>query len=175
MLKQCKRKIERLRKDIRQHDILYYVNDSPVISDREYDLLMRELQDLEEKFPEFVCKESPTQRVGGKVSEKFNTVTHNTPMLSLDNTYSVDELREFHARVLKGLGNFLSKDIEYFVELKFDGLAVVLTYENGVFVQGATRGDGKEGEDITANLRTIKSIPLTIPMDKQLIQKILFR
>ena len=167
MLKQCKRKIERLRKDIRQHDILYYVNDSPVISDREYDLLMRELQDLEEKFPEFVCKESPTQRVGGKVSEKFNTVTHNTPMLSLDNTYSVDELREFHARVLKGLGNFLSKDIEYFVELKFDGLAVVLTYENGVFVQGATRGDGKEGEDITANLRTIKSIPLTFPMDKE--------
>jgi len=169
MSNQGERKIERLRKDIRQHDILYYVKDSPAISDRKYDLLMRELQDLEEKFPEFVCKESPTQRVGGKVSEKFNTVRHNTPMLSLDNTYSVDELREFHARVLKGLGNFLSKDIEYFVELKFDGLAVALTYENGVFVQGATRGDGKEGEDITANLRTIKSIPLTIPMAKEKI------
>ena len=107
--------------------------------------------------------------MGGKVSEKFNTVRHSTPMLSLDNTYSVDELKDFHARVLKGLGNFPSKDIEYFVELKFDGLAVALTYEKGVFVQGATRGNGKEGEDITANLRTIKSIPLTIPMDKEKI------
>ena len=169
MSKQGEGKIDRLRKNIRQHDILYYVKDSPTISDREYDSLMRELQDLEGKFPEFICKESPTQRVGGKVSEKFNTVRHSTPMLSLDNTYSVDELKDFHARVLKGLGNFPSKDIEYFVELKFDGLAVALTYEKGVFVQGATRGNGKEGEDITANLRTIKSIPLTIPMDKEKI------
>ena len=169
MSKQGEGKIDRLRKNIRQHDILYYVKDSPAISDREYDLLMRELQDLERKFPEFVCKESPTQRVGGKVSEKFNTVRHSTPMLSLDNTYSVDELKDFHARVLKGLGNFPSKDIEYFVELKFDGLAVALTYEKGVFVQGATRGNGEEGENITANLRTIKSIPLTIPMDKEKI------
>ena len=169
MSKQGEGKIDRLRKNIRQHDILYYVKDSPTISDREYDLLMRELQDLEGKFPEFICKESPTQRVGGKVSEKFNTVRHSTPMLSLDNTYSVDELKDFHARVLKGLGNFPSKNIEYFVELKFDGLAVALTYEKGVFVQGATRGNGKEGEDITANLRTIKSIPLTIPTDKEKI------
>ena len=169
MSKQGEGKIDRLRKNIRQHDILYYVKDSPTISDREYDLLMRELQDLEGKFPEFICKESPTQRVGGKVSEKFNTVRHSTPMLSLDNTYSVDELKDFHARVLKGLGNFPSKNIEYFVELKFDGLAVALTYEKGVFVQGATRGNGEEGENITANLRTIKSIPLTIPMDKEKI------
>ncbi|SVE44091.1 uncharacterized protein METZ01_LOCUS496945, partial [marine metagenome] len=119
------------------------------------------------KFPALISPDSPTQRVGGKVSKKFNSVAHKTPMLSLDNACSIDELREFHARVLKGLGNFLSKDIEYFVELKFDGLAVALTYEKGVFVQGATRGNGKEGEDITANLRTIKSIPLTIPMEKE--------
>ena len=109
MLKQYKIRIERLRRDIRQHETLYYVKDSPVISDRDYDLLMRELQGLEEKFPELICKESPTQRVGGKVSEQFHTLIHKTPMLSLDNTYSIDELRDFHARVLKGLGNFLSK------------------------------------------------------------------
>jgi DNA ligase (NAD+) len=167
MLKQYKKRIEDLRRDIRQHEVLYYVKNSPVVSDRDYDLLMQELKDLEEKFPKLICKESPTQRVGGKVSEQFNTVTHKTPMLSLDNTYSIDELMAFHARVLKGLENFLSKDIEYSVELKFDGLAVALTYEKGVFVKGATRGNGKEGEDITANLRTIKSVPLTIPMNKE--------
>ncbi|MBT4127151.1 MAG: NAD-dependent DNA ligase LigA [Nitrospina sp.] len=169
MLKEYKKRIERLRKDIRQHETLYYAKDSPVISDRDYDLLMRELQGLEEKFPELICKESPTQRVGGMVSEQFHPVIHKAPMLSLDNTYSIDELRDFHARVLKGLGGFLSKDIEYSVELKFDGLAVALTYEKGVFVKGATRGNGKEGEDITANLRTIKSVPLTIPMNKEKI------
>ena len=169
MSKQILKKIESLRRKINQHDTFYYVKDSPIVSDREYDLLMQELQDLEEKFPEFICKESPTQRVGGKVSEKFNTVIHSAPMLSLDNAFDVDELKKFHDRVLKGLGNLRSKDIEYFVELKFDGLAVALTYEKGVFVQGATRGNGKEGEDITANLRTIKSIPLTIQMDKEKI------
>ncbi len=167
MLKQVLKKIERLRKNISQHDTLYYAKDSPAVSDREYDLLMRELQDLEEKFPEFICKESPTQRVSGEVSEKFKTVMHSTPMLSLDNAFDLDELKAFHNRVLKGLGGFTSKDIEYFVELKFDGLAVSLTYEKGVFVQGATRGNGIEGEDITANLRTIKSIPLTIPIGKE--------
>ena len=169
MSNQGEGKIESLRKDIRQHDIDYYIKDSPTISDREYDLLMQELKGLEGKFPEFICKESPTQRVGGKVSEKFNAVRHRAPMLSLDNTYSVNELKDFHTRVLKGLENFSSEEIEYFVELKFDGLAVALTYKKGVFVQGATRGNGKEGEDITASLRTIKSIPLTIPMDKEKI------
>ena len=169
MLKQFKRKVELLRETIRQHDILYYVKDSPSISDRDYDMLMRKLQDLEVKFPELICRESPTQRVGGKVSEQFNALVHNTPMLSLDNTYNADELREFHGRVIKGLGNSAPKEVEYFVELKFDGLAVALTYENGVFVQGATRGNGKEGEDITANLKTIKSIPLTIPINKKKI------
>ena len=167
MSERDKRKIERLRKLIRHHETLYYVQDQPAISDREYDLLMRELQDLEEKFPESVTPDSPTQRVGGKVAKRFTAVAHKTPMLSLDNAFSVDELKEFHQQVVKGLENVSSEDIEYFVELKFDGLAVTLTYENGVFIQGATRGNGKEGEDITANLRTIKSIPLNISTDKE--------
>ncbi len=167
MSERDKIKIERLRKLIRHHETLYYVQDQPAISDREYDLLMRELQDLEEKFPESVTPDSPTQRVGGKVAKRFTAVAHKTPMLSLDNAFSVDELKEFHQRVVKGLENVSSEDIEYFVELKFDGLAVTLTYENGVFIQGATRGNGKEGEDITANLRTIKSIPLNISTDKE--------
>ena len=167
MSERDKRKIERLRKLIRHHETLYYVQDQPAISDREYDLLMRELQDLEEKFPESVTPDSPTQRVGGKVAKRFTAVAHKTPMLSLDNAFSVDELKEFHQRVVKGLENVSSEDIEYFVELKFDGLAVTLTYENGVFIQGATRGNGKEGEDITANLRTIKPIPLNISTDKE--------
>ena len=167
MSERDKRKIERLRKLIRHHETLYYVQDQPAISDREYDLLMRELQDLEEKFPESVTPDSPTQRVGGKVARRFTAVAHKTPMHSLDNAFSVDELKEFHQRVVKGLENVSSEDIEYFVELKFDGLAVTLTYENGVFIQGATRGNGKEGEDITANLRTIKSIPLNISTDKE--------
>ncbi len=169
MSKESQNKIESLREDIRQYDFLYYVKDNPSISDRKYDLLMQELRDLERKFPELVCKESPTQRVGGKVSEKFSSVRHSAPMLSLDNTYNVDQLKEFHSRVVKRLGSLLSKDIEYFVELKFDGLAVALSYEKGAFVRGATRGNGTDGEDITANLRTIKSVPLSIPMNKEKI------
>lgn len=167
MSERDKIKMERLREEIRHHDTLYYVQDQPSIPDREYDLLMRELQGLEEKFPGLVTPDSPTQRVGGKVEEKFTAIVHKTPMLSLDNAFSVDELREFHQRVIKGLKNVSPEDIEYFVELKFDGLAVTLTYENGVFVQGATRGNGKEGEDITANLRTIQSIPLNISRKKE--------
>jgi len=162
MSERGKVKIEYLRENIRQHDILYYVNDNPTISDREYDLLMQQLRDLEEKFPELVTPDSPTQRVGGKVTKKFTAIAHKSPMLSLDNTYNVDDLRDFHDRVVRGLGKFSSENIEYFVELKFDGLAVALIYENGVFLQGATRGNGKEGEDITANLKTIKSIPLNL-------------
>lgn len=164
---QDKLKIERLRRNIRKHDICYYVNNEPTISDRKYDLLMRELGALEEKFPNLITVDSPTQRVSGKVSDNFNSIAHKTPMLSLDNTYSIDELRDFHERVVRGLENIPQDKIEYFVELKFDGLAVALTYKSGVFVQGSTRGNGKEGEDITANLRTIKSIPLNISIDKE--------
>lgn len=162
-----KKEIETLRRDIQRHDTLYYVEDQPEISDREYDRLMQRLKDLEKKHPQWITPDSPTQRVGGKVSEKFPAVRHKAPMLSLDNTYNLDEYRDFHKRVVKGLKEIPEKKIEYVVELKIDGLGVTLSYENGLLVQGATRGDGKEGEDITANLKTIRSIPLRIPMQKQ--------
>jgi DNA ligase (NAD+) len=156
-------KIEQLRKDILRHDHLYYVKDQPEITDREYDRLMQDLKDLEAKHPQWITPDSPTQRVGGAPSEGFDSVVHKSPMLSLDNTYNVDELRDFHNRVVKNLG---TEEVEYVVELKIDGLGVSLAYEDGLLVRGATRGDGKTGEDITANLKTIRSIPLSIPMQK---------
>ena len=154
-------KIEQLRKDIGRHDHLYYVKDQPEIPDREYDRLMEQLKELEAKHPQWITPDSPTQRVGGAPAEGFASVVHKVPMLSLDNTYNVEELRDFHNRVVKNLG---TEAVEYVVELKIDGLGVSLFYEDGVFVRGATRGDGKTGEDITANLKTIRSIPLTLPM-----------
>jgi DNA ligase (NAD+) len=154
-------KIEQLCKDIRRHDHLYYVKDQPEIPDREYDRLLEQLKELEAKHPEAITPDSPTQRVGGAPAEGFASVVHKVPMLSLDNTYNVEELRDFHNRVVKNLG---TEAVEYVVELKIDGLGVSLFYEDGVFVRGATRGDGKTGEDITANLKTIRSIPLTLPM-----------
>ncbi|MDH3256638.1 MAG: NAD-dependent DNA ligase LigA, partial [Nitrospinota bacterium] len=154
-------KIEQLRKDILRHDHLYYVKDQPGISDREYDRLMEQLKQLEAKHPEWITPDSPTQRVGGAPAEGFVTVAHKIPMLSLDNTYNVEELRDFHNRVVK---NLKTEAVEYVVELKIDGLGVSLLYEDGQLVRGATRGDGKTGEDITANLKTIRSIPLTLPM-----------
>lgn len=157
--------IERLREEIRRHDNLYYVEDNPEITDRDYDRLMQALKGLETKHPEWITPDSPSQRVGGKASDKFETVVHKSPMLSLDNTYNVEELKEFHQRVVKNLET--EKDIEYVVDLKFDGLAVTLIYENGLFVQGATRGDGKAGEDVTAGLKTIRSIPLKIPVPNE--------
>ena len=156
--------IKRLSEQIRHHDYLYYVLDQPEISDREYDRLMERLQALEAKHPEWVFPDSPTQRVGGKASEKFPPVTHRIPMLSLENTYSVEELREFHQRVVKTLK---TERVDYVGEPKIDGLGVALIYENGLFIQGATRGDGKTGEDVTANLRTIRSIPLRIPTEER--------
>ncbi len=156
--------LKQLRKDIQRHDHLYYVKDEPEISDREYDRLMQRLKDLEAKHPEWITPDSPTQRVGGQPAEGFDTVVHKVPMLSLDNTYNLDELKEFHNRVVKNLGT--EEGLEYVVELKIDGLGVSLFYENGIFVRGATRGTGKTGEDITANLKTIRSIPLTLPMQK---------
>jgi DNA ligase (NAD+) len=169
-----KQEIEKLRREIRRHDILYYVEDRPEIDDREYDRLLQRLKDLEATHPDWVTADSPTQRVGGKVSERFQSVVHKIPMLSLDNTYNLDEFRDFHQRVVKGLNKGKTEDnqidgneIEYVVELKIDGLGVTLTYENGLFVQGATRGDGRAGEDITANLRTVRSIPLQIPVKNE--------
>ncbi len=156
--------LKQLRKDIQRHDHLYYVKDEPEISDREYDRLMQRLKDLEAKHPEWITPDSPTQRVGGQPAEGFDPVVHKVPMLSLDNTYNLDELKEFHNRVVKNLGT--EEGLEYVVELKIDGLGVSLFYEDGKFVRGATRGTGKTGEDITANLKTIRSIPLTLPMQK---------
>lgn len=156
--------LKQLRKDIQRHDHLYYVKDQPKISDREYDRLMQRLKDLEAKHPEWITPDSPTQRVGGQPAEGFDPVVHKVPMLSLDNTYNLDELKEFHNRVVKNLGT--EEGLEYVVELKIDGLGVSLFYENGIFVRGATRGTGKTGEDITANLKTIRSIPLTLSMQK---------
>lgn len=156
----AKQEIEKLKKEIVRHDHLYYVLDKPSISDHEYDLLMRRLIDLEKENPDLITPDSPTQRVGGSPLDKFASVTHKTPLLSLDNALNIEELKEFDERVRKGLG--VSFDIEYVCELKIDGLAVSLLYEKSIFVKGATRGDGVHGEDITENLRTIKAIPLKI-------------
>jgi DNA ligase (NAD+) len=157
MVDQNKEIIEKLRDEIRHHDHLYYVEDKPELNDSEYDALMRHLKELEALHPQWAVSDSPSQRVGGVRAEKFGPIVHKTPMLSLDNAFSVEELRDFHNRVVKTLGD--DKPIEYIVELKFDGLGVSLTYENGALMQGATRGDGKVGENITANIKTIDSIP----------------
>jgi len=156
------KEIENLRQQIRRHDHLYYALDQPEISDRDYDRLMEALKALEAEHPEAITPDSPTQRVAGKLSEKFEPVRHKTPMLSLDNTYNTEEVRDFHHRVVKNLG---TDQVEYVVELKFDGLGVTLTYEHGKFVQGVTRGDGQTGENITANLKTLRAIPLSLTGD----------
>ncbi|WP_042251276.1 NAD-dependent DNA ligase LigA, partial [Nitrospina gracilis] len=163
MASKIEKEIERLRRTIHHHDHQYYVLDQPEISDREYDRLLDQLKELEAKHPDLVTPDSPTQRVGGKASEKFDPVKHEIPMMSLDNTYNVEEVEDFHQRVCKTLG---TDDVEYVVELKIDGLGVTLAYEDGLFVQGATRGDGKVGEDVTANLKTIRSVPLSLDQSK---------
>lgn len=156
---QAARKIEELRREIRRHDHLYYVEARPEISDREYDALFRQLQELERAFPDLVTPDSPTQRVAGAPSKEFRPVRHLRPMLSLDNTYSFEELREFDQRVRRLLPG---ERVEYVLEPKVDGVSVSVRYEKGVFVLGATRGDGTTGDDITANLRTVRSLPLRL-------------
>jgi len=152
-------KIEELRREIRYHNRKYYVEDNPEISDYEYDQLLKELEALEKQYPLFITPDSPTQRVGGEPAEEFVTVEHRVAMLSLDNTYSHDELIAFDGRVRKLLPD---QEIEYVAELKLDGLGVALIYENGKFIRGITRGDGQRGENVTGNLRTVKSIPLVL-------------
>ncbi len=149
-----------LRDLIRHHEERYYVFDAPEISDQEFDALMRDLQALERDHPELVTPDSPTQRVGGRPVEGFPTVEHLRQMLSLDNAYNEQELREFGERVRRGLDS--AGPITYVAELKIDGLSIALTYENGRLTRGATRGDGSRGEDVTSNVRTIRSIPLTL-------------
>lgn len=153
---EARKTIEDLKMSIRRHDRLYYVMASPEISDREYDALYRKLKDLEGEFPELVTADSPTQRVGGEPITGFKSVKHISPMMSLDNTYSADEMREFDERVRK---NLKGEDVEYTVELKFDGVSISLLYEKGSWKTGATRGDGTYGDDVTNNLKTIRSIP----------------
>ncbi len=150
---------EALREQIRRHDHLYFVLNRPEISDEQYDALVRELRQLEAAHPELITPDSPTQRVGERPLEGFAHVRHALPMLSIDNTYSPEELREFDTRVRKGLAD---EPYQYLVDPKIDGVAVALRYENGRFVQGATRGDGETGDDITQNLRTIRSVPLRL-------------
>lgn len=150
-------KIEQLRREIDNHNYRYYVLNDPSIGDYEFDELMRELQRLEEAHPEFADPNSPTQRVGSDTANAFETVEHRYPMLSLSNTYSMDEIREFDARVRKEVG-----ETEYVCELKFDGTAIGLTYENGRLARAVTRGDGTRGDDVTANVRTIRTVPLRL-------------
>jgi DNA ligase (NAD+) len=157
-------RIEELRRLIRYHEERYYILNAPEIADAEFDALMKELERLEAEHPDLVTPESPTQRVGGRVAAGFDTVEHAEPMLSLDNSYSEDELRAFDERVRKGLAAEGAVDgpVEYVAELKIDGLSMALTYVDGRLVRGATRGDGVCGEDVTANVRTIRAIPLRL-------------
>ncbi|MCX8021725.1 MAG: NAD-dependent DNA ligase LigA [Syntrophorhabdaceae bacterium] len=155
----AQKRIEELRREIEYHNYRYYVLDDPVISDHEYDKMMRELIELEGKYPEFFSPNSPTQRIGASPLEEFSTINHRIPMLSLANAMSFEEVMDFDKRVKKLLN---TDEIEYVMELKIDGLAVELVYEKGEFVLGSTRGDGYVGEDITQNLRTIRSIPMKL-------------
>jgi DNA ligase (NAD+) len=157
--KDIEKEIEKLRNLIRYHEYRYYVLDNPEISDFEFDELMRRLQELEAQHPELITPDSPTQRVGGQPAEEFPKVRHSMPMLSLDNTYSIEELKDFDRRVRELSGR---SRIEYVGELKLDGLSMALTYENGALAHGVTRGDGFEGEDVTTNVKTIRSVPLRV-------------
>ncbi len=159
MAKNIEERIQQLRDEIRRHNYLYYVLAQPEISDREFDLLMEELEKLEKEHPELITSDSPTQRVGGKPLEEFETAKHRVPMLSISNTYSEDELREYHNRVVRGLNG---KKPEYVVQPKVDGVAISLIYEEGVFLRAVTRGDGQNGDDVTQNVRTINSLPLRL-------------
>jgi DNA ligase (NAD+) len=161
--KDIEKKVEALRDKIRHHEYRYYVLDDPEISDAEFDQLMIQLKKLEAEHPKLITPDSPTQRVGGKPREGVVKAAHSSPMLSLDNTYSVEELRNWERRVHDLSGR---KDIDYVCELKLDGMSLALLYENGRLVRGMTRGDGTIGEDVTLNVRTVRSIPLSIPREK---------
>ncbi|HYK21859.1 MAG TPA: hypothetical protein VEV42_14055, partial [Pyrinomonadaceae bacterium] len=153
------REIEKLRDEIRRHDDLYYVENAPEIADREYDELLENLQALEQAHPELITPDSPTQRVGGRPAEGFPEVVHARPMLSLDNSYNIHELRAFDERCRRLAEG---RKLEYVAELKIDGLSLSLQYEDGVLVRGVTRGDGRIGEEVTQNARTIRSVPLRL-------------
>jgi len=155
---ESKKRIEELSGELNEHNYNYYVRSAATISDFEFDIKLKELENLEKTFPEFASPDSPTKRVGGEVTKDFKQVVHQYPMLSLGNTYSEQELADFINRVKKAVGD----DVEFVCELKYDGVAVGLRYENGRLVQAVTRGDGEKGDDVTANIKTIKSIPLRL-------------
>src|ERR1700676_2984221 len=157
------KKIETLREKIRHHEYLYYVIDQPEISDAEFDKLMQQLKAIEAEHPELITADSPTQRVGGKPREGFVKVPHSSLMLSLDNTYNEEELRAWERRAHELTGR---KDVDYICELKLDGMSLALIYEDGKLARGITRGDGSIGEDVTLNVRTVRSVPLSIPKEK---------
>lgn len=158
-LQEAQKKLKKLKETIEEHNYHYYILDNPVVSDAQYDSLMQELLKLEKDFPELITPDSPSQRVGGKPLEGFNTFTHRTPLLSLGNAFGREDLVDFHRRVLNGLG---VDKVEYVVEPKIDGLSVALYYQDGFLQVGATRGDGAIGEDVTQNLKTIRNVPLRL-------------
>ena len=160
-IEKIKQHVQDLRAEIELHNYRYFVLDNPTIPDAEYDKLLRELQQVEQDYPQLITPDSPTQRVGAEPLKAFSQITHRIPMLSLNNAFDDTEVEAFNRRVCEGLS---VEHVEYTVEPKFDGLAVSLCYENGILKTGATRGDGNTGEDITLNLKTIKSIPLSLPV-----------
>ena len=162
-MEEIKNQIEALRQELHDHNHRYYILDEPIISDYEFDQLLQTLQDLEKKYPDFSDPNSPTKRVGGGITKSFDTVPHKYPMYSLSNTYSKEELLQWEERLKKALGE--EAQIEYTCELKFDGASISLTYENGVLVKAITRGDGVQGDNITTNVKTIKTIPLKLKAD----------
>jgi len=168
--KKLSEKIIKLRETIRHYDQKYFIENKPETSDQEYDRLYKELKELETKYPEYKALDSPTQRVSEKPLEGFKHVRHAVPMLSMDNTYSHEELREFDKRIKKNLSK---EKYQYAVEFKIDGVSVSLKYENGIFTQGATRGNGTVGDDVTLNLKTIRSIPLSLSLDRKKAPRIL--
>ena len=165
--KSAKQQIEKLREEIRRHEELYYVQDSPEISDREYDQLIENLQALEAANPDLITPDSPTQRVGGRPAEGFPEVVHRRPMLSLDNSYNIDELRAFDERCRRLADG---RSLQYVAELKIDGLSIALHYEKGLLIRGVTRGDGRIGEEVTQNARTIRAVPLRLKAGASKIQ-----
>jgi len=163
-LEEAKKRIQKLRADVVFHEKKYYVENDPQISDYEFDMLAKELMSLERQFPELITPESPTQRVGEQPLEGFVSVRHSTPMLSLDNCYTMEELREFEERIQKIIP---SEKITYMAELKIDGLGISVIYRDGKFAQAITRGDGIRGDEVTANVKTIRSFPLAIPQSEE--------
>ena len=157
----AKKRIEELTLQLQDYNYNYYVLDNSLITDFEFDTLLKELQDLEEKYPEFASENSPTKRVGGEVTKKFEQVIHKYPMLSLSNSYSKEDIIDFETRIKK----LTNDEIEYVCELKYDGVAIGIQYVNGVFHQAVTRGDGTKGENVSTNVKTIKTIPLKLRGD----------